>query len=154
VNVIGKSALVLAASFAWCGCSAGDESATTALRVRDPAGAGAGGTSVAGNGDGPASFNAPGSEQFTAPGDLATPGGDANCGLQTFPVARRPADMLLVLDRSGSMQETPDGDDEDDDDDDDDDEDDDDLDEREDLDDDNDDDEPEEEEKKLGRRDG
>jgi len=114
VKVIRKSALALAASFAWCGCSAGDESATTALRVRDPAAAGTGGTSVAGNGDGPASFNAPGSEQFTAPDELATAGGAANCGLQTFAVARRPADVLLVLDRSGSMQETPDGDDDDD----------------------------------------
>jgi hypothetical protein len=106
-----KSALALAASLAWCGCSAGDESATTALRVRDPAAGRSGDTSGAGSSDGPASFNSPGSEQFTAPDDLAAPSGDANCGLQTYAVARRPADMLLVLDRSGSMQETPDGDD-------------------------------------------
>jgi hypothetical protein len=114
VKVIRKSALALAASFAWCGCSAGDESATTALRVKGPS-AGDMGTS-AGTNEGSASFNSPGGEQFTAPDELAASGGDANCGLQTFAVARRPADVLLVLDRSGSMQETPDGDDDDDDD--------------------------------------
>ncbi|MEY4544763.1 MAG: hypothetical protein RL685_958 [Pseudomonadota bacterium] len=32
-----------------------------------------------------------------------------NCGLSTFDVERRPADVLLVLDRSGSMREVPDG---------------------------------------------
>jgi hypothetical protein len=32
-----------------------------------------------------------------------TPTGDANCGAQPFPTARQPADVLLVLDRSGSM---------------------------------------------------
>lgn len=32
-----------------------------------------------------------------------------NCGLQTFPLVRVPADILLVLDRSASMQDPPDG---------------------------------------------
>ncbi len=33
----------------------------------------------------------------------ATPTGDANCGTQTSSTSRQPADVLLVLDRSGSM---------------------------------------------------
>jgi hypothetical protein len=33
---------------------------------------------------------------------------DANCGLQHYALQRRPAEMLLILDRSGSMRETPD----------------------------------------------
>jgi uncharacterized protein YegL len=33
----------------------------------------------------------------------SAPTGDANCGLETKPTAREPADVLLVLDRSGSM---------------------------------------------------
>jgi len=39
------------------------------------------------------------------------PGGDgeAECGGQTFPLIRKPAKLLLVLDRSGSMKEAPDG---------------------------------------------
>jgi Mg-chelatase subunit ChlD len=41
------------------------------------------------------------------------PGADAgemDCGRQTFDVARRPADILLVLDRSGSMKDDVNGD--------------------------------------------
>jgi hypothetical protein len=37
--------------------------------------------------------------------DPAIPTEDANCGLVPFNVARKPADLLLVLDRSGSMTE-------------------------------------------------
>jgi hypothetical protein len=32
-----------------------------------------------------------------------------NCGFQHFDLARRPAELILVLDRSGSMRETPQG---------------------------------------------
>jgi Mg-chelatase subunit ChlD len=38
----------------------------------------------------------------------------AECGRQKFEVQRKPADILLVLDRSGSMKEKPDNDDDDD----------------------------------------
>jgi hypothetical protein len=37
--------------------------------------------------------------------DPSVPTEDANCGLVPIDVARRPADLLLVLDRSGSMSE-------------------------------------------------
>lgn len=36
----------------------------------------------------------------------AAPTGDANCGTQTSGTSREPADVLLVLDRSGSMDES------------------------------------------------
>jgi hypothetical protein len=42
--------------------------------------------------------------------DAASAGdGEAECGGQTFPLIRKPAKILLVLDRSGSMQDPPDG---------------------------------------------
>lgn len=60
---------------------------------------------------GPAPAGSPGSAgPFNPSSEVAE---DSNCGLQYFDVERRPADVLLVLDRSGSMQETPDGDDDD-----------------------------------------
>jgi von Willebrand factor type A domain len=34
-------------------------------------------------------------------------GGDANCGFQNFKLESRPAEMLLILDRSGSMRQPP-----------------------------------------------
>jgi hypothetical protein len=34
---------------------------------------------------------------------------EANCGLQTFDLVRKPADVLFVLDRSASMQDAPSG---------------------------------------------
>jgi hypothetical protein len=40
---------------------------------------------------------------------VASNGDENNCGLQFFDVVRRPADVLLVLDRSGSMRELPEG---------------------------------------------
>jgi hypothetical protein len=99
------SLLVLA-----CACSAGDTAGTS---VRRPA-------------DGPAPElvePAPGSPSSAQPSaantaQLLPDGADPsetmrNCGLTTFDVERRPADVLLVLDRSGSMRETPDGSDED-----------------------------------------
>jgi hypothetical protein len=36
-------------------------------------------------------------------------GGGNNCGVQTFPLQRRPSDLLIVLDKSGSMNENPTG---------------------------------------------
>jgi hypothetical protein len=42
----------------------------------------------------------------TAPPPAATV--DANCGLQHYALQRRPAEMLLILDRSGSMRQPPD----------------------------------------------
>ncbi|WP_437615818.1 vWA domain-containing protein [Sorangium sp. So ce834] len=47
------------------------------------------------------------------PGDLdpdADPGESVDCGRQNFDVERRPASILLVLDRSASMQDDPSGD--------------------------------------------
>jgi hypothetical protein len=35
--------------------------------------------------------------------------GDSNCGLQSFDLVRKPAEVLLLLDRSASMQDAPSG---------------------------------------------
>ncbi|XXY49237.1 vWA domain-containing protein [Sorangium sp. So ce269] len=84
------------------------------------------GESGSGNGDGNGS-GAPGTGAGTgiddfggmegasgAPGDLdpgAEPGAGADCGRQNFNVERKPASILLVLDRSASMLDDPNGDD-------------------------------------------
>ncbi len=68
---------------------------------------GVGGTSGGGGGGGltintnPGTSGASGSGATTGGGGQPT--GDANCGTQTKNTARQPADVLLVLDRSGSM---------------------------------------------------
>src|SRR5688572_18027367 len=65
---------------------------------------GVGGSGVGGSGVGGSSGEG---------GGIAIPdsgGGDApECGGQTFPLERKPAKVLLVLDRSGSMEDPPDG---------------------------------------------
>lgn len=88
-------------------CSAGDESAGTGARPRgdgffeDPLAQG--GAAVGPSGQG------------VAPGSFASDDGvmgaavEQNCGLTSFAVERRPTDVLLVLDRSGSMREPPEG---------------------------------------------
>ncbi|HWA75756.1 MAG TPA: vWA domain-containing protein [Polyangiaceae bacterium] len=47
------------------------------------------------------------------PGGIDVPvgggGGEQNCGFQNFNLKREPADILLVLDRSASMEDAPDG---------------------------------------------
>jgi hypothetical protein len=49
--------------------------------------------------------------QFGGSEDVPESLEEDNCGLQYFDVERRPADVLLVLDRSASMQDAPDEDD-------------------------------------------
>jgi hypothetical protein len=49
-----------------------------------------------------------GSGQFGGSEDVNNTVEENNCGLQYFDVERRPADVLLVLDRSASMQDAPD----------------------------------------------
>lgn len=50
-----------------------------------------------------------GSTAMLLPDEPMGGGDSSNCGLQYFDVERRPADVLLVLDRSASMQDAPDG---------------------------------------------
>jgi len=43
---------------------------------------------------------------FECDGGRCLPGGDAGCGGEDFPIEAQPPNMLIVLDRSGSMDET------------------------------------------------
>lgn len=98
------------------------------------AGAQAAAGSVASAGKSPAASNMddavdptatanPSSPVITAPAvpAMTNDGGADECGRQSFDVRRKPAEVLLVLDRSASMQDEPEIESEDDDDDDDDD---------------------------------
>jgi hypothetical protein len=92
------------------GCSAGDDSGSAVVRP----GAGGGQLTEGGGSDDTPSSMAPRTGSLTpgqfAPNDeVASSIDDDNCGLQYFDVQRRPADVLLVLDRSGSMREVPEG---------------------------------------------
>lgn len=94
---------------ALAGCSASDSSGTTLVRDDGTASGPTGLVGDAPPNTAPTSGNG-GSGQFANPEDVSTVEGD-NCGLQFFAVERRPADVLLVLDRSASMQDAPDEDD-------------------------------------------
>lgn len=65
---------------------------------------GAAGTAQGGSGAGGMSIQLA-DAAVTPSTDPLVPTEDANCGLVPFNVARKPADLLLVLDRSGSMTE-------------------------------------------------
>jgi len=94
---------LLAAAVA-AGCTAGTNAPAAG-------GAGAGGTSTgvagttgnAGRGGG---FGLAGT--FGVAGTTGS-GGERTCGLQTFDLERKPAEILLLLDRSASMKDPPDG---------------------------------------------
>jgi hypothetical protein len=92
---------------ALCGCSASS--------ARDNTIPGTTGGAAGGNGFGGAGGSlGGGSGASGAGGTIVIPtdsgGADApECGGETFPLQRKPAKVLLVLDRSGSMEDPPDG---------------------------------------------
>jgi hypothetical protein len=65
-----------------------------------------GGAPTTGTGGTTSSGGVPGG--ISIGGNLSN-GGEENCGLQNFNLVREPADVLLVLDRSASMDDPPDG---------------------------------------------
>jgi Mg-chelatase subunit ChlD len=94
------SACLLASSLASCngaevGASAGNTGGSTSV------GGASGGGSRASTGVPLVIPDASTTDGF----DPTTPTENSNCGLTSFDVNRRPADLLLVLDRSGSMSE-------------------------------------------------
>jgi hypothetical protein len=101
--------VVLAASAAFAGCSA---SSARENRVDPPAG-GAGGNGALGGASGSGVGGASGASGASGAGGISIPDGggtdSADCGGETFPLQRKPAKVLLVLDRSGSMEELPEG---------------------------------------------
>ena len=100
-----KSFRLLFATLALSACSAGDETGSSVERrpvTGEPGsgpgvGAGGSGSGVPGVGMGTTP-----SGQFEGIGD---PGAEKDCGSQQFNVQRLPVDVLLVLDRSGSMRD-------------------------------------------------
>ncbi|WP_437338716.1 vWA domain-containing protein [Sorangium sp. So ce394] len=96
------SVVVLAAL---SGCASGSASDSSSSSSDEP-GSGEPGPVDPGYGDG---TEDPGG----APGGIdpnANPGESVDCGRQNFNVERKPASILLVLDRSASMQDDPNGD--------------------------------------------
>jgi von Willebrand factor type A domain len=87
-------------------CSAGDDDESAVVRP----GAGGGQLPEAGSDGRTPSEPAPAAPgQFDPSTEVVTNGEENNCGLQYFEVQRRPVNVLLVLDRSGSMRELPEG---------------------------------------------
>src|SRR5687768_2704132 len=87
------------------GRSAGDDSDSAVVR---PGASGGQLTEGGGSDDTPSMAprtGAPTPGQFGPNEEVASSIDENNCGLQYFDVQRRPAEVLLVLDRSGSMRE-------------------------------------------------
>lgn len=98
--------LALVASVA---CSANDTAAPAS-----PGTGGSNGASGAQNTGGSSSSTGGNAASGGSPGGIDVPvggnnGGELNCGFQNFNLKREPADVLLVLDRSASMDDPPDG---------------------------------------------
>lgn len=112
--MIRTSALLLLALPFFVACSASDASPGAGNGGGQNGNAGSGGTS-AGSGAGNAPSNAAGSGNglnLAGGPNVGTGGGDVmngECDRQDFDLARRPAEILIVLDRSGSMKEKPSG---------------------------------------------
>jgi hypothetical protein len=107
-----KRALLALVLGPFAACSASDDSGNSVTRgAATPAGP-TGLVNEPGQGTTqPAPGAEPGAGQFGGSVDVNDSVEENNCGLQYFDVERRPADVLLVLDRSGSMQDAPDEDD-------------------------------------------
>jgi hypothetical protein len=90
-------------------CSAND----TAAPVHPGTTGGSNGSGGSSSSTGGSSSSAGKASTGGAPGGIdiggGTAGGEQNCGFQNFNLKREPADVLLVLDRSGSMDDPPDG---------------------------------------------
>jgi hypothetical protein len=100
------SGLLVAAIAA--GCTAGTNAPATGAAGSGGSGSGAAGaTGGAGSGGGGRGGSGPaGTTGFGGINVGGTGGG--NCGLQSFDLERKPAEILLLLDRSASMQDPPD----------------------------------------------
>jgi hypothetical protein len=102
------ASLAVALSLAACGSpKVSTNNGSTDPDPLHPSGSAAGGSGGGSNGGtGKPGINLPDASTAvdTGPPPVSE---DANCGLKNFNLQRRPAEMLLVLDRSGSMRDPP-----------------------------------------------
>jgi hypothetical protein len=104
--------LICTLAAGWAGCQGSPQisSGSKPVDPSRPSGTGTGGDTGprGGGGSSGGGIVLPDSGPIdTTPPPAATV--DANCGLQHYQLQRRPAEMLLILDRSGSMRESPNG---------------------------------------------
>jgi hypothetical protein len=107
-----SSALGLAAAAVlFSACTAGAHVSATgaAGSSGSPLGSAGVGSGSGGQGGGPSNLLGVSGSSGTTDGGGATSGDAKNCGLQYFDPNPKPADVLLLLDRSGSMQDPPEG---------------------------------------------
>ena len=106
-GVVPPLTFVLVATFSGCSASSSRDNTIPANT------GGAGGSGPVGGASGNGVGGASGGLGASGAGGIVIPDGggtDApDCGGETFPLERKPAKVFLVLDRSGSMEDPPDG---------------------------------------------
>lgn len=112
---VGTSLIALATTLAlWTGCGGNSEisSANGGEGGKGQGGGGRGGSSSGGGGSSGGSGGSGFTFQPPDAGGVIVPGGGDDkkmCGFQKFVLERKPAELMLVLDRSGSMGDKPRG---------------------------------------------
>jgi Mg-chelatase subunit ChlD len=107
----GSGAAPSAGSGATGGSQAGSSAVAGSAGTQANGAGGTGATTASGGAAGSVSMGVPsgiGGFTVTLPPGVGT-GGETSCGVQSFVRDRKPAEVILVLDRSASMQDPPEG---------------------------------------------